>query len=116
MPETKPQHQLKIIIDQKGHKLAENLFEDYIRRDSGNFSRLPEFVLALDKLLSEFGAEPIDEEEIKHTPKSDAKHANKMEDKDEDLDEDTDIHEEASEVDIVKNAILRILASDKRKK
>jgi hypothetical protein len=105
MAESKPQHQLKVLVDPKGRKIAENLFEDYIRRESGNFSRYPEFVLALDRLISEFGGEPIPEKEIKHNPKSDADHINQMEDVD---DGDRNIHEEAS-VDFVKKSILKIL-------
>jgi hypothetical protein len=109
MPETKPQHQLKVLIDPKGHKMAENMFETYIMRESGNHSRGPEFILALDKLLSEFGGEPVPEKEINHNPKSDAETVNNM--KGDDDDGDRDIHAEESSVDVVKNAILKFLKS-----
>jgi hypothetical protein len=107
MPESKPQHQLKVLIDPKGHKIMETIFETYIRRESGNMSRAPEFYLALDRLVSEFGGEPIPEKEIKHNPKSDADFVNKNTGDDDDG--DVDIHEENSSVDTVKNAILKML-------
>ena len=109
MPESKPQHQLKVLIDPKGHKMAENIFEDYIRRETGNRSRWPEFLLALDKMVSEFGGEPLPEKEDKHNPKSDAENVNKM--KGEDDDGDRDIHSEESSIDDLKNIMLAILNS-----
>src|SRR4051812_33974968 len=100
MAEGKVQHQLRILIDPSGRKLAEKIFEEYIRRETGDFSRFPEFMLALDHLVSEFGGEPLPEKkEDQHNPKSSSKPKEFEGD-----DADVDIHAEHSSVDYVKNA------------
>ena len=77
----KPEHQLHVLCDADGRKLAEKLFDRYIRREQNNFSRHPEFMLALDRLISSFGGVPADTEE----PDGD--------DPEQDYDDDEDIHE-----------------------
>lgn len=106
MPNDKsnPSHQLLVVIDPTGRKLIEKLFETYIRREKGSYKRLPEFMLAVDRCVSEFGGEPLPpDEEDDHDP-NDAEPG---------YDDDEDIHEEdSSEVDSVKMAIASVLASE----
>lgn len=83
----KPEHQLRILSDADGRKLGDKLFDRYIRREQNNFSRHPEFMLALDRLLSSFGGTPAEDEEEEEV--------NSVDD-DQDYDDDEDIHREQS--------------------
>ena len=58
------EHQLAILCDPTGHKIGCKLFEQYVQGGkTGNVRRLPEFLLALDRLMQEFGAQPLEENE-----------------------------------------------------
>jgi hypothetical protein len=63
--EAVPAHQLRVIVDQTGRKMVDKIFEIYVRREKGDYSRFPEFLLAVDRLVSEFGglSLPPDEED-----------------------------------------------------
>lgn len=63
-----PEHQLRVIYDAEGKKMAEKLFDRYVRQDEDDFHRHPEFLIALDSLLASFSARPAkpDEDDEKH--------------------------------------------------
>ncbi len=110
MSEPNPSHVIRIISDDKGHGMAKRLYEAYIKQEDGDNSRLPEFTIALDRLLSAFGGRPAlleeDEEEEGEESVPDAE--------EDDYAPDEDVHEAylsaASEVDEVKAAVARVLA------
>ena len=56
-------HEMRVMVDQEGHKIAAKLFDRYIRQDEGDIARFPAFCIALDRLVSEFGGRPHQEED-----------------------------------------------------
>jgi hypothetical protein len=101
-PENKhASQQLKVLIDPKGNKAATNLFDTYIHRGSGDYTRHPEFMLALDRMISEFGGKALPPEE---EPVPGSRPTVKDEG-------DKDIHEGASfdEVSSIKSVIAKLL-------
>lgn len=50
---------IRILRDQQGHNTAKRLFENYIRGESGHYSRFAEFLVNLDRLISEHGGQPL---------------------------------------------------------
>ena len=58
-----PEHQLRVIYDTEGKKIAEKLHDRYIRQDADSYHRLPEFLIALDGLLASFSGKPAKADE-----------------------------------------------------
>ena len=106
----RPDHQLLVLTDPTGHKLACKIFETYCigeeakrkGRDKAAYKRMPEFCLALDRLVSEFGGQPIPEDEPMQRQDADGN-------EDQGYDDDQDIHESATLKDI-KMAVAKFLA------
>lgn len=99
-----PKHELRIISDAAGQKLADKLFDLY----KGSLSNRAAFHIALDRLLSEMGCKAAEKEE-----------ADDAEDEIEDDDADEDVHGghpddedevETASIDDVKDALRRVLA------
>ena len=108
--EPQPNHQLLVLTDPTGHKLACKIYETYVigeeakrkGKDKAAYKRMPEFIIALDRLVSEFGGQPIPEDEPMARQDADGN-------ADRGYDEDEDIHEGAS-VDRLKMAIARLIS------
>lgn len=83
MPKSNPEHQLHVIVDAEGRKIVEKLFDRYVRGDRDDFSRHPEFMIAIDRLVSEFGGVPAQREDEDGEPVSDDE---------DDYDQDEDLH------------------------
>ena len=112
MAEPNPSHVLQVIPDKKGHSFAKKLYEAYIMKkeeDGGDYARLPEFTIALDKLLSEFGGHPAEVE-----PKEDEEEDIPEDGDDTDFEDDEDYDETASlDVERVKIAVAKVLGGKK---
>jgi len=52
--------QLRVLTGPTDKKMADKIFDTYIRRDDESYARHPEFMLALDRLLSEIGGKAVD--------------------------------------------------------
>lgn len=115
MSEGNPAHQLRIIFDDKGHSMAKRMYETYIKQagtdQEGTYDRFAEFLIALDRLLGEFGAHPAPPENEGEAGE-DGEKETQDEDDDEPYGDDEDIHAEASVVDNVKMAIAKVLELD----
>lgn len=81
----KPEHQARVLNDAEGRKIADKLFDRYVRKERNDFTRHPEFMLALDRLLSSFGGEPADRDDEEDTIDEEA-----------DYGDDEDIHDPAA--------------------
>ena len=105
---SKPEHMLHIIHDDKGKRAGENLFKDYILKPEdaqGEYRRLPEFLIALDRLIAKFGGhERVDDNDGEEEDGDEVD----SHDKEGEDDGDVDIHE-ASDVDRVKAAVASVL-------
>jgi hypothetical protein len=99
----KPEHMLRILGDQAGRKLAEKLFDTYIDQGRDDYSRFPEFCIALDRLLGEFGGRRAVEEEGEGKPQ-------RLPARDDSYADDEDLHASAS-VRQVKEAVTAALRS-----
>ena len=99
--EPSPSHQLRVILDPTGHKMGQKLYESYVSRIGKSYGRFPEFMIALDRLISEFGGTPLppDEEDEARPAKKDYG--------------DEDLHEDTASVDEVKAAIRALLIRGK---
>ena len=96
-----PSHQLKVLRDPTGKKVAERLFDTYVSGKKKDYTRAAEFMIALDRLVSEFGGLPLpDEDETEDSRRG--RH-------DESYDDDDDLHAEESSVDQVKAAMKKVL-------
>ena len=96
-----PGHQLRVIRDVAGKKIGERLYAEYIAGKKEDYTRSAEFLIALDRLVSEFGGQPIPDDDDK-SPRGR---------QDDSYGDDQDLHsEEASEVDFVKQAMIKVLA------
>ena len=97
-----PSHQLTILIDPMGRKIADKLYESYINRDKKHAARHPEFLLALDRLLSAFSALPLPDDEDKR---------DRPDDDEDDYEPDEDIHADAEEASLkyLKKEIAKML-------
>jgi hypothetical protein len=100
-----PKHELRILKDAAGQKLADKMFDRY----KGNLSNKAAFHIALDRLLSEMACRPFEEEGEDDAPEDDY-------DEDEDLHADDAAGEETASVDVVKEALKRVLARSGEKK
>ena len=105
-----PKHELRILSDATGQKLADKIFDLY----KGNLSNRAAFHIALDRLLSEMGCKAAESED-----------ADEAEEEIDDDDADEDIHgghpddEEEAEIasiDDVKDALRRVVARASEKK
>ena len=108
--EPQPHHQLLVMTDPTGHKIAEKLFDLYMvgdeakRKGKADYRRKPEFCIALDRLVSQFGGNPIPDDEPMQRTDADGNG-------DRGYDDDQDIHEASYlEVTSVKDAIVKLLA------
>lgn len=94
-----PKHELRILKDAPGQKLADKLFELY----EGDRANRAAFHIALDRLLSEMSCKPVASEK-------------EAEDDAEDYDDDDDLHgespadEETASIDEVKDALRRVIS------
>jgi len=98
-----PSHQLRILVDPMGRKIADKLYEEYINRDKKHGARHPEFLLALDRLISAFSGMPLpDEEDDRKRPD---------EDEEDEYEPDQDIHADAEESSLkfLKREIAKLL-------
>lgn len=91
---------VKVLVDRAGHNLAQKMFKSYISTE--DFSLFPKFIVALDKLLLEYGAtSSISTEEDEDQPEVE---------EDEDLlsgesdEEDEDLKDKVKEESSVKEA------------
>lgn len=91
---------LLVMGDDQGHAMAKKIYERYIKQEKGNLSRLPSFLIALDKLVSEFSGSPI--------PNADEETHAEDEDEDEGDQEETSSMS-LSEVDEVRSAVVAAL-------
>jgi hypothetical protein len=102
--EPRPEHQLLVLTDETGHRMADKLFQAYVVGDAekgkGDMRRKAEFVIALDRLLSEFGGQPI--------PDKEGNQERRGFNGDRDYDDEEDIHEMAT-VNGVKAIIAKLL-------
>jgi len=106
-------HILTVIRDKTGKKILEKLFETYTPGGNTDYARFAEWLIAVDKLLSEFGgrALPPEPEEDEEDEGKDGE--NDESDPDDDYDIEDDLHENAAikltEIARVKAAVARVL-------
>ena len=101
VPETagKPDLTLRVIRDPAGKKLAEKLYETYIRRQDAGYDNFVEFLYNLDRMMSEHGGlavQPDAESDDGHARVSgDADESDEDESDEEDGDEDFELAADA---------------------
>lgn len=94
-----PKHELRIIKDASGQKLADKLFELY----EGDRANRAAFHIALDRLLSEMSCKPVATDKEDDVAEEDY-------DDDEDLHGESPADEETASIDEVKDALRRVIS------
>jgi hypothetical protein len=108
--EVNPDHQLSVMTDEMGHRLGEKIFEIYMvgekakKKGTADYKRKPEFLLALDRLVSAYGGKPIPNDGQEPTVDADGNADRGYED-----DEDVNTASSESEVASLKRVISRFL-------
>lgn len=87
------EHVLQVLVDKSGESIARRIFTTYV--SSGDMRRWPSFIIALDKLLSDYGGEPPkpgpkDEDESNDESDDDSNNEESEDEEEEDEIEDDD--------------------------
>jgi len=99
----KPDLTLRVIRDPAGKKLAEKLYETYIRRQDAGYDNFVEFLYNLDRMMSEHGGLPIQAEEPEGARKSGA---DESEEGDEEEDYDDEGDDDDYELSVAAEALM----------
>ena len=112
-----PQHILQVLRDPKGKKDAEKFYETYHPGQDKDYARFAEWLIALDRLMQEFGCRPLppepdvpeDEEEAEKKAGEDAKRPNFGEDQEYGPDEDLHANAAMNAVEVARIAVAKVL-------